>query len=173
MAIESNKHGIIPEYKPDEYLGKFIPLVLKEANEYTEFSVFDLGKKLNLSEKDNLIFNDLTFKVRVHLIDNGIANMCGSHMVKLTEKGRDIKNGKEKIFGITINDFKGSTIGTYIQDSYLKKSPIKNKIKAPPINNPATKSSLKKFFSNPWTIGIGLIIIEEIFVGYFRGFLNL
>lgn len=95
MAIELNKYGKKLEYNPDEYLEKFIPLVLKECNEYTEFSVFDLGKKLNLSENDNLIFNDLTFKIRVYLIDNGLANLYGSSKIKLTDKGRDKKNGTE------------------------------------------------------------------------------
>lgn len=163
MAIESNRHGIIPEYNPDEYLEKFIPLVLKECNEYTEFSVFELGKKLNLSEKDNLIFNDLTFRIRVHLIDNDLATLHGSRMVKLTEKGRDVKNGKEKIFGVVINnDFSNSTIGQYNQSSNFSNSPQTNNMTA---NNNAdlkTKSIIKfwKLISeNKLISSIVLIII--------------
>ena len=71
----------------------------------------------------------------------------------------------------SLNNY-GDNYGIQSLDGDLKNPKIKNTIAAP-INNPATKSLLKNFFSNPWTIGIGLIIIEEIFIGFFRGFLNL
>lgn len=169
MAIESNRHGIIPEYNPDEYLEKFIPLVLKECNEYTEFSIFELGKKLNLSEKDNLIFNDLTFRIRVHLIDNDLATLHGSRMVKLTEKGRDVKNGKEKIFGVVINnDFSNSTIGQLNQADFLnnKKTEIKQIIH--PKTNEKQQNAIISFIEKFWwkiliplAIGVLLILIEK------------
>lgn len=127
MSIPINKFGTTPKFNKDEYLKKFIPLVIDNASEFDNFSVFDLHKSLNLSENELKIFKQLTFDIRKHLIDNGIAKMYGSRKITLTEKGRDIKNGTEKIFGTIINnDFSNSTIGTVIQESDLKKARIKS-----------------------------------------------
>lgn len=112
MATKLNENGNKPHYNTDEYLKKFIPLVIKNAPEFNNFSIYDLKNNLELSEKEKLVFVDLTFKIRQHFISNGIAEMYGSRQIKLLDKGRDIKNGKEKIFGITINnDFINSNIG--------------------------------------------------------------
>ena len=129
MGTKINAHGITPEYNADEYLKKFIPLVIKHAPEFNNFYISDLKTELNLSKTDQLIFSDLTFKIRQYFVSNGIAEMYGSRQIKLLDKGRNIKNGKEKILGKFIyNDFSNSSVGTLIQDSDLNKSRIKSKI---------------------------------------------
>ena len=52
--------------------------------------------------------------------------------------------------------------GILIQDSLLEKSPIKQNINPAPKNNPEKKSLFKRIYSNPWVIGISLIIIAVI-----------
>jgi hypothetical protein len=52
--------------------------------------------------------------------------------------------------------------GILIQDSRLEKSPIKQNINPAPKNNPEKKSLFKRIYSDPWVIGISLIIIAAI-----------
>lgn len=61
----------------------------------------------------------------------------------------------------------GSSIGIKIDIDYLALSELVLSIKtnAAPSNNPDKKSRLKKFFSNPYVIGLTLICIEEITLG--------
>ncbi|MDH7914207.1 hypothetical protein [Winogradskyella sp. SYSU M77433] len=162
MGIKLGSYGQKPEYNTDEYLEKFIPLVIKHAPKYDNFSISDLKSDLNLSKNDQLIFSDLTFKIRQHFINNDIAEMYGSRQIKLLDKGRDIKNGNEKIFGVIINnDFSNSTIGTVIQESDLKKARIISNPKTEN-NTPLKKSLIQKLLSNPWFIGIVLAIVAAI-----------
>lgn len=73
------------EINRDQYLKKFIPLVIKNAPEFDNFSVNELHKSLKLSENDKNIFKDVTFYIRKHLVDNGIANMYGTRKITLTD----------------------------------------------------------------------------------------
>ena len=162
MGIKLGAYGKKPEYNTDEYLKKFIPLVIKHAPKYDNFSISDLKTELNLSKNDQIIFSDLTFKIRQYFVSNGIAEMYGSHQIKLLDKGRDIKNGKEKILGNFIyNDFSNSSAGTLIQDSDLNKALIKIKAKTEN-NTPLKKSLIQKLLSNPWLIGLVFAIIAAI-----------
>jgi hypothetical protein len=53
--------------------------------------------------------------------------------------------------------------GDKIQDSSFRDfKPIKKQTNAAPINKPEQKSLLKKIYTSPWTIGIALLIIEEV-----------
>lgn len=144
MTFSVNKHGKIPEFNKDEYLKRFIPLVIKHAPEFDSFSVFELSDKLNISKDEQKIFEIISFDIRKHLVENEIAKMDGSRKITLKEKGRDIKNGTEKIFGTIINnDFSNSTIGQVNQSSNFSNSPQTNNITA---NNKAalkTKSIIK------------------------------
>lgn len=162
MGIKLGSYGITSEYNTNEKLDEFIPLVIKHAPKYDNFSISDLKTKLNLSKNDQLIFSELTFKIRQYFVRNGIAEMYGSHQIKLLDKGRDIKSGKEKILGNFIyNDFSNSSVGTLIQDSDLNKARIKNKINN--VNNtPLKKSTTEKLLSHPWLLLIAGCIIAAI-----------
>jgi len=73
-----------------------------------------------------------------------------------------IENGDKNI---SYNNFEGNFNGNFIQDSSLKKSPIKNKVNAQPKIKPEQKSFVKKIFSSPWTILFASLILEEITLG--------
>jgi hypothetical protein len=144
----------------DKQLKKFISLVIKNAPEYDNFSIHELHKALELTEYEKKQYINLTFEIRKHLVDNDLATMYGSRKVILTEKGRELKNGTYKKSHISINnDFRKSNIGSVIQDSRLKKAAIKNKVIAAPTSKPVKKSLLKKIYSDPWVIGIILLVI--------------
>lgn len=67
------------------------------------------------------------------------------------------ETAKTNIINVT-----NSTIGQVNQDSNFSSSPNKIKTQAAPINKPGKKSLLKKIYSSPWTIGLVLLIIEEV-----------
>jgi hypothetical protein len=90
-----NNYGVTPKYNKDEYLKKLIPLVIKNAPEFDNFSIFDLHEDLNLNKNDKIIFKDLSSEIRINLVERGIVKMYGSSQVKLTDDGRDKKNGTE------------------------------------------------------------------------------
>jgi hypothetical protein len=52
--------------------------------------------------------------------------------------------------------------GILIQDSFLDKSPIKQKTNPAPNNNPEKKSLFKRIYSDPWIVGISLLIIAAL-----------
>lgn len=170
MTFSVNKHGKTPDFNKDEYLKKFIPLVIKHAPEFDSFSVFELSDKLNLSKDEQKIFEIISFDIRKHLVENEIAKMDGSRKITLKEKGRDIKNGTEKIFGTIINnDFSNSTIGQVSQAESLTvdRTEIKQEI-SPPSPNPTNKKPIfSKLIEYWWTFiialiaGIILILIER------------
>ena len=58
----------------------------------------------------------------------------------------------------------GDNLGIQSSKSDFNKPTIKNTTEIPN-NKPDKKASLKKFFSNPWFIGISFIIIEELTLG--------
>ncbi|GAA4897814.1 hypothetical protein GCM10023311_23240 [Flaviramulus aquimarinus] len=62
--------------------------------------------------------------------------------------------------------------GVLIQDSVLRKSPIKNKVNAEPNNKPEQKSFVKKIFSSGWTLAFVMLIIEEITLGKIWKFIS-
>ncbi|QNK78183.1 hypothetical protein H7F37_04200 [Winogradskyella sp. PAMC22761] len=166
MAIKLNENGNIPDYNTDEYLKKFIPLVIKYAPEFNNFSIYDLQNKLKLSKKEKLIFRDLTFKIRQHFVSNGIGEMYGSRQIKLLNKGRDIKNGTEKILGMTINnDFSNSNIGQVNHSSESSNNPqtinISNKENPKKKNNLIIKF-LKIISENKLISGLLIIVILYI-----------
>ncbi len=67
---------------------------------------------------------------------------------------------------LNIENFIGrDNLGIQSSDSHFKNPKIKN-VKEAPNNNPDKKSSLKKFFSNPYVIGSILLIAEEIKFGW-------
>lgn len=125
MSIELNKYVMISKFNKDEYLKRFIPLVIEYAPNFDEFSIYDLKESINLSESDKKIFETLTFDIRKHLVDNGIAKMYGSRQITLTDKGRSLKDRMSNNISIK-------------------------------------KSWLKIFFSNPWVIGISLVLLAAI-----------
>ena len=177
MAIKLGAYDKKPIYNKDEYLKKFIPLVIKNGSEFDNFSIFDLHKSLDISEKEKIVFKDLIFDIRKHLVSNGIAEMYGSRKITLTEKGRDIKNGTEKIFGTIINNsFSNSTIGTVIQESDLYNSPITNEVNPEPNIKPDKKSSVKKILdsltNNKLVILIISLVVEEITFGKIWKFIS-
>jgi hypothetical protein len=171
MGIKLDSQVIIPEYNTDKKLDEFIPLVIKHAPKYDNFSISDLRTELNLSKTDQLIFNDLTLKIRQYFVRNDIAEMYGSNQIKLLDKGRNVKSGKEKILGKFIyNDFSNSSVGTLIQDSDLNKARIKSQINndTHPTKNPSKWAIIKSFLGKFWwqiliplIIGIVLILIER------------
>lgn len=77
---------------------------------------------------------------------------------------------KDKNIVKNLNNY-GDNYGIQSLESDFKNPIIKQTTEAP-ISKPPKKSLLKKIYSDPWIIGIGLIIIEEIFVGYLRGLLK-
>jgi len=97
MAIKLGAYGKKPEYNTDEYLKKFIPLVIKHAPEYDNFSLRDLTDKMKLSNKDKLVFddNEMQYDLKIKLKEVGYVNIFGNGSVSLTDKGRDKKNGTE------------------------------------------------------------------------------
>lgn len=159
-----------PDHDPDEYLEKFILLVIKFAPKYDNFSLTDVKDKMGLPKEDRLIFRSLTFKLGKYLVDNEFANREGYNLI-LTERGRDLKDGKEKIFGIIINnDFSNSTIGQVNQSSSFSNSPQTNNITANNVN-PSNKNLIMKFWKliteNKLVSGIILIIIIYLIKKYF------
>ncbi|MGG5487121.1 hypothetical protein [Gaetbulibacter sp. PBL-D1] len=177
MVAKLDSHGIKPEYNADEKLDEFIPLVIKHAPKYDNFSISDLKTELNLSKTDQIIFSDLAFKIRQHFVSNGIAEMYGSRQIKLLDKGRNIKNGKEKILGNFIyNNFNNSTVGTLIQDSDFSKSQNTNNINEQPSIKPDQKSPLKKAWesvsNNKLFVLIVSVVIEEIAWGNIWKFIS-
>jgi hypothetical protein len=97
MGIKLGVYGKKPEYDTDEYLTRFIPLVVKHAPEYDNFSLRDLTDKMKLSKKDKLVFddNEMQYDLKTKLIEVGYASVFGNGSVSLTDKGRDKKNGIE------------------------------------------------------------------------------
>ncbi|MGG5487911.1 hypothetical protein [Gaetbulibacter sp. PBL-D1] len=97
MGIKLGAHGQKPEYNTDEYLKKFIPLVIKHASEFDNFSLRDLTDKMKLSDKDKLVYNDNDFiyDLKTKLKEIGLANVLPNGSLSLTDKGRDKKNGTE------------------------------------------------------------------------------
>ena len=97
MGIKLGAHGQKPEYNTDEYLKKFIPLVIKLAPEFDNFSLRDLTDKMKLSDKEKSIYNDNEFlyDLKTKLKEVGLANVFGNGSLSLTDKGRDKKNGTE------------------------------------------------------------------------------
>lgn len=126
MSIELNKYGIISEFNKDEYLKRFIPLVIEYAPNFDSFSIFDLQESLDLSESDKKIYETLIFDIRKYFVENGIAKMYGSRQITLTDKGRNLK------------------------DRMSNKRPVKK------------SRWIKIFFSNPWVIGISLVLLAAI-----------
>ncbi len=126
MSIELNKYGIISEFNKDEYLKRFIPLVIEYAPNFDNFSIFDLQESLDLSESDKKIYETLIFDIRKYFVENGIAKMYGSRQITLTDKGRNLK------------------------DRMSNKRPVKK------------SRWIKIFFSNPWVIGISLVLLAAI-----------
>ncbi|MCX2679255.1 hypothetical protein OOZ15_04810 [Galbibacter sp. EGI 63066] len=79
------------ELNKDQALKEFINLVIKNAPEYDNFSVYDLHESLNLTETEHKKFKDLSFQIRKSLVDDGIAILYGSRQIKLTEYGRHLR----------------------------------------------------------------------------------
>jgi|GEM_PF-2489987 len=155
-----------PKHDPDEYLKKFITLVRIHAPKYDNFSLTDVKKKMELSKDERLIFRSLTVnnKISECLVDSGFANRKGTNLA-LTEKGRDIKNGKEEMIGISINnDFSNSTIGQ-VNQSLEKMEVKKNEIKqtVQPTKKPSIWARIMSFCAKFWwkiLIPLALIVIK-------------
>ena len=94
---------------------------------------------------------------------NGIRSDI-NFLAKITSPGIIFLNDLDNKKSIG-NDFSNATIGTYIQDSRLEKSPITNNVKAKPKSKPEQKSFVKKLFSNWWFRTLLVVFIEEITFG--------
>jgi len=150
--------------------------ICKSSTQLSRADFIDLNKK-RLSMVQNK-------ELQLTMIDENLINDIGedAKFIRLTSFGKKviseyggwIKYLKKQEFKSktnlksTYNDLRGANIGMLNQDSHLEKSPIDIKVKAEPNSNPPTKSSLQKFFSNPYIIGSILLIIEEIAIGIFR-----
>jgi hypothetical protein len=97
MGIKLGAYGKKPEYDTDECLKRFIPLVVKHAPEYDNFSLRDLTNKMKLSKKDELVYdeNDFLHDLKTKLNEIGYVSVSGNGYISLTDKGRDKKNGTE------------------------------------------------------------------------------
>ena len=97
MGIKLGSYGQKPEFNTDEYLKKFIPLVVKHAPEFDNFSLRDLADKMKLSDKDKLVYNENEFlhDLKTKLNEVGLANVFPNGSLSLTDKGRSKKNGTE------------------------------------------------------------------------------
>lgn len=158
MSIKLNAFEKGLEYNKEEYLNKFIPLVIKKAPKYDVFSVLDLHKALELNETELRIFKDLVFDIRVYLIDNGYAELKGTRSIKMIEK-KDVNI-------IAENYIAGNNYGTQSSRSALINPVIQNDNKI--IETKPAKRSLLEIAS--WffgsiiaIIGIYEFIIKKIF----------
>lgn len=84
---------------------------------------------------------------------------------KIEFKGMEYLRKIEKDNSNITNNFNNSTIGQLNQESNFSESPISIKINDIPSKNPEKKSILNKLFSNPWVIGISLVLFTAVLNG--------
>lgn len=159
--------GITPEFNKDEYIEKFIPLILEHAPRFDKFNIVDLKDKIPVSKTEKSIFLILSTDLKKILLENGYFKFSNGSNIKvcLTEKGRKYfdKVNDNKIN--VINNINNSTIGQLNQDSNFSESPISIKTKDIPSKNPEIKSKLNKLLSNPWFISISVAVFTAVLNG--------
>lgn len=162
----------------DELVNDFI------KNPFEEFTVSDFlhDHQRHISERKDLAeTHKLEDAIEIFGRKKHIFDVYDGHLLKLSDKGIELKDfgkgylkfiNKESLNNhTTLNYISGDNYGIQSSDGVFKNPTIKQ-TKEAPISKPPKKSLLKKIYSDPWVIGIGLIIIEEIFIGYLRGLLN-
>jgi hypothetical protein len=83
-------------YNKDEYIERFIPIVLKNAPKFEYFSIYELSKKINgLSPEELKIYKDISTEIRTSLVKKNYAELKG-YMLTLTEKGLNYFEDEEK-----------------------------------------------------------------------------
>ena len=127
------------EYKILEYLSK------NEDGEYKNIFEF---------KKNSKLFLDITKQLK------------DEKYIKPKPYTRAIVSNKQYYIGKRKPLYKITLNGkNYFNSLKLLSSPIIKNVKEAPINKPDKKSSVKKFFSNPYIIGFILISIEELTLG--------
>ena len=143
-------------------------LEFKKDNTYSLWKT-DFDKIVNDKAESKIISEILERKL-------GLIKNATKQTYRLTDKGivfssfEELESENNKII---INSFNNSTIGQFNQDSEFFESPNNIKTKAAPRSKPEIKSRLKTILSNPWLIGISLVLLAAIFNGKrFMSFIN-
>lgn len=120
---------------------------LKFANYYIDCLLKAKGKAISPSYKKY----ENAYNVIQRLKRKGIIERDGSNFIISELYYDEIDNA-------------GSYSEWLLRDETIFKpnNPIQINVSAEPVNSPDKNSSLKKFFSSPWTIGVALLIIAEI-----------
>jgi hypothetical protein len=148
------------EFSPGDILSKLLKPNEKIKQEVTEFNrivenVFALGTNEDFFiENGEYPWCSLTQKGKK-------AKKLGGYLEyeKYIEK-KDLENNGLNINIENLNQ--GDNNGVLIQGSRLEKSLIKQKINPAPKNTPEKKSLFKRVYSDPWVIGISLLIIAAL-----------
>ncbi|WP_157209286.1 hypothetical protein [Mariniflexile maritimum] len=141
----------------NQYLANHFQLSLEEYeyfyNQICNFSIneHNIGNVLNKETNYQKLWID---NYTDRFIKNG-----GFEKYYRLKKERMTKNNKPNV--IAKNYIGGDNYGTQSLDRSLKMAKTKQTIAAP-INKPVTKSLFKRIYSDPWLIGISLVIIALI-----------
>ncbi len=166
--VKINDFTLPPEF-PDgenETKEKFIELVLKKAPKINNFCIHKIVDKLELNEIEKKQFKHLNLDIRSELVNSGLAEIVvkGGTDIRLTKSGRNYFDKKHSETIIAENYIGGDNYGIQSSKSDFT-APITINAKQKPSINPEIKSSVQKFFSNPWVLLISGITIEEITLG--------
>jgi len=160
----------------------FADLILNNCQKYNSFDLYDVVYSCNLNKEKETQFREIYFEVLALLkLKKIIENENGyGGIFKLTKEGYKAKElggyfkyvkymknkegKKDKPTIITETYIDGDINGIYLSRNELKNATIKEQ-KVIPSNNPETKSSVQKIFSNPWVLLISGIAIEEVTFG--------
>ncbi|MEZ7494518.1 hypothetical protein QO206_03410 [Leeuwenhoekiella aequorea] len=135
----------LKKLKLGERLSSYKPLSEEEKELQNTLSKLKNFGILSLNKNSYSVLN---FK----LLSKFIELQDFEKLAEYIENPNELENGIKSI----VNN------GILIQDSRLEKSPIKQNINPAPKNNPEKKSLFNRIYSNPWVIGISLIIIAAI-----------
>ncbi|MFE3869595.1 hypothetical protein ACFX5E_16165 [Flavobacterium sp. LS2P90] len=166
--VEINNFGIPPEFPDGETKTKerFIEFVLKKAPKINSFCIHKIVDKLELNEIEKKQFKHLNLDIRSDLVNSKLAEIAvkGGTDIRLTETGRNYFDKKHSDTIIAENFIIGDNYGIQSSKSDFT-APITINAKQNPSINPEIKSSVQKFFSNPWVLLISGIAIEEVTIG--------
>lgn len=135
---------------------------------YSDSFVDENGIKLNRYNGDSL---GRIMEERGLVKKNGQFYELKSKGVEIVESGgylkhRHIEKGSIDTQQITKTlNFNGNNYGIVGQDSRFENIPINIKTNDIPSKNPVTKSRLITILSNPWFVGITLVVLAAIFNG--------
>ena len=81
--------------KKDDIIVVLTNLILKHAPNHSDFKVNDIIKDEYLDEGEKVYFKDKYKRIRDKMIENGLLHKHNMGVTSLTDKGRQIKHGKE------------------------------------------------------------------------------